>query len=255
MQAGGVDAAVVVGCLDVEVALGVEGSGRPRGLAIGALGGGDLHVEERDQRTVGTFGEGVVPGAVEADRGIGGEDRVGRVTGEGTQRVGRGGVADRVGRCCISVSTGIAPGRGWPDGAPLSRSNCPRDERSVRRLSVPPEVILLAVRWYLRYVLSYWDLEELLAERGVEVVGVGQHTLAAACEGRPPLRCEPHPQVFRELEALAIVDEHIGAAHPDGQPRGVVGTVDRAVRTQAPVPSVVVQRGTVDHAEDRARPS
>jgi hypothetical protein len=29
----------------------------------------------------------------------------------------------------------------------------------------PPEVIVLAVRWYLRYGLSYRDLEELLAER------------------------------------------------------------------------------------------
>ena len=33
----------------------------------------------------------------------------------------------------------------------------------------PPEVILLAVRWYLRYGLSYRDLEELLAERDIEV--------------------------------------------------------------------------------------
>jgi transposase-like protein len=33
----------------------------------------------------------------------------------------------------------------------------------------PPEVIMLAVRWYLRYGLSYRDVEELLAERGVEV--------------------------------------------------------------------------------------
>src|SRR6266487_5752914 len=33
----------------------------------------------------------------------------------------------------------------------------------------PPEVILLAVRWYLRFALSYRDVEELLAERGVEV--------------------------------------------------------------------------------------
>jgi transposase-like protein len=30
-------------------------------------------------------------------------------------------------------------------------------------------VILLAVRWYLRYGLSYRDVEELLAERGIEV--------------------------------------------------------------------------------------
>jgi IS6 family transposase len=33
----------------------------------------------------------------------------------------------------------------------------------------PPEVITVAVRWYLRYGLSYRDVEELLAERGIEV--------------------------------------------------------------------------------------
>ncbi|MGH3846418.1 MAG: IS6 family transposase [Pseudonocardiaceae bacterium] len=33
----------------------------------------------------------------------------------------------------------------------------------------PREVIVLAVRWYLRYGLSYRDVEELLAERGVPV--------------------------------------------------------------------------------------
>jgi len=33
----------------------------------------------------------------------------------------------------------------------------------------PPEVIVLAVRWYLRFGLSYRDVEELLAERGIEV--------------------------------------------------------------------------------------
>jgi transposase, IS6 family len=32
----------------------------------------------------------------------------------------------------------------------------------------PPAVIMLAVRWYLRFGLSYRDLEELLAERGIE---------------------------------------------------------------------------------------
>jgi len=29
-------------------------------------------------------------------------------------------------------------------------------------------VITVAVRWYLRYALSYRDVEELLAERGIE---------------------------------------------------------------------------------------
>ena len=37
----------------------------------------------------------------------------------------------------------------------------------------PPEIILLAVRWYLRFGLSYRDVEELLAERGVTVDHMG----------------------------------------------------------------------------------
>jgi transposase-like protein len=33
----------------------------------------------------------------------------------------------------------------------------------------PAEVIVVAVRWYMRYGLSYRDVEELFAERGIEV--------------------------------------------------------------------------------------
>src|SRR5437763_2686451 len=33
----------------------------------------------------------------------------------------------------------------------------------------PPDIIALAVRWYIRYRLSYADVAELLAERGVAV--------------------------------------------------------------------------------------
>jgi transposase-like protein len=36
-------------------------------------------------------------------------------------------------------------------------------------------VIVLAVRWYLRFGLSYRDVEELLAERGIEVDHVTAH--------------------------------------------------------------------------------
>ncbi len=32
-----------------------------------------------------------------------------------------------------------------------------------------PEIIVLNVRWYCRYALSYRDLEEMMQERGVEV--------------------------------------------------------------------------------------
>ena len=33
----------------------------------------------------------------------------------------------------------------------------------------PPATILMAVRWYAAYKLSYRNIEELLAERGVQV--------------------------------------------------------------------------------------
>ena len=54
---------------------------------------------------------------------------------------------------------------------------CPIDSSSLSPLCcsvvcakpIPPDVVLLAVRWYLRYGLSYRDVEELLAERGIEV--------------------------------------------------------------------------------------
>jgi transposase-like protein len=42
-------------------------------------------------------------------------------------------------------------------------------EVGVRRFRFPPEVIVVAVRWYLRFNLSYRDVEELLVERGAEV--------------------------------------------------------------------------------------
>src|SRR5205809_176801 len=32
-----------------------------------------------------------------------------------------------------------------------------------------PQIILLCLRWYLRYSLSYRDLEEIMAERGISV--------------------------------------------------------------------------------------
>jgi transposase-like protein len=39
----------------------------------------------------------------------------------------------------------------------------------------PPDVIVLAVRWYRRFGLSYRDVEELLADRGVDVDHVTVH--------------------------------------------------------------------------------
>ena len=52
-----------------------------------------------------------------------------------------------------------------------SRSLCRRSvaPSAFTGFRFPPEVITLAVRWYLRFGLSYRDVEELLAERGIEV--------------------------------------------------------------------------------------
>jgi transposase, IS6 family len=55
----------------------------------------------------------------------------------------------------------------------------------------PREVIGVAVRWYLRYGLSYRDVEELLAERGIKV---------------------DHVTVFRWVQAFTA--EFIDAARP-----------------------------------------
>jgi transposase-like protein len=50
------------------------------------------------------------------------------------------------------------------------RASCTSDDRSAfAGFRFPPELITVAVRWYLRYGLSFRDVEELLAERGVAV--------------------------------------------------------------------------------------
>jgi GNAT superfamily N-acetyltransferase len=41
--------------------------------------------------------------------------------------------------------------------------------------SAHPPLVVLAVRWYLRFGLSYRDVKELLAERGIEVDHVTVH--------------------------------------------------------------------------------
>lgn len=49
----------------------------------------------------------------------------------------------------------------------------------------PPEVTVLVVRWYLRFALSYRDVEELLAERGR---GQSRHGLPVGAALHAPAR-------------------------------------------------------------------
>ena len=65
----------------------------------------------------------------------------------------------------------------------------------------PPEVITVSVRWYLRYGLSYRDVEELLAERGVTVDHVSvyrwvQRFTAEFIEAARPCRRLPGDRWF-----------------------------------------------------------
>ena len=68
----------------------------------------------------------------------------------------------------------------------------------------PPEVILLAVRWYLRYGLSYRDLEELLAERGIDVDHV---TLDRWVQRFTPLDHRRRPAMSTRGRRSVVVDE------------------------------------------------
>jgi transposase, IS6 family len=49
------------------------------------------------------------------------------------------------------------------------RPAVPEPQSSFVGFRFPTEVIMLAVRWYLRYGLPYRDVEDLLAERGIVV--------------------------------------------------------------------------------------
>jgi hypothetical protein len=62
----------------------------------------------------------------------------------------------------------------------------PSAQFGLRRVPFPPEVITLAVRWYLRFGLSYRDVEELLAERGIKVDHVTIYRLGPTL--RPGIR-------------------------------------------------------------------
>jgi hypothetical protein len=73
---------------------------------------------------------------------------------------------DLAGRCCICCERAL---RGQ---TVVMRTRRPRPVSVPRSafagFCFPPDVIVLAVRWYLRFGLSFRDVEELLAERGVE---------------------------------------------------------------------------------------
>lgn len=54
------------------------------------------------------------------------------------------------------------------------------------------EIIVLCVRWYLRYALSYRDLEEMMAERGLHVDHTTIYRWVQCYAPELEQRCRPH---------------------------------------------------------------
>jgi transposase, IS6 family len=66
----------------------------------------------------------------------------------------------------VALAQGVLVQAGLMSHRPAS---VPARRSSLAGFRFPREVIVLAVRWYLRFGLSYRDVEELLAERGIAV--------------------------------------------------------------------------------------
>jgi transposase, IS6 family len=96
--------------------------------------------------------------------------------------------------------------RGWPETGRVTA----RGTASVfAGFRFPREVISLAVRWYLRYGLSYRDVEELLAERGITVDHVTiyqwvQRFTAEFIEAARPCRHAPGDRWFVDETYLKV---------------------------------------------------
>jgi transposase-like protein len=68
-----------------------------------------------------------------------------------------------------SVALAVGGPGGDSGHEPLHRSAGRSSSLHFAGFRFPADVIVLAIRWYLRFGLSYRDVEELLSERGVEV--------------------------------------------------------------------------------------
>jgi hypothetical protein len=98
----------------------------------------------------------------------------------------------------------------------------------------PPDVIVLAARWYLRFGLSYRDVEELLAERGVQVdtsPSAGGCSDSRRCSPWPLPRKWSGPTTVKTHRVLVAISHSAGGAFPDDEQaamgRGVQRTIAR----------------------------
>jgi transposase, IS6 family len=75
----------------------------------------------------------------------------------------------------VALTEAACFGRLRPHAADAAACRTHSCSVGVRGLPVPARGDRVALRWYLRFGLSYRDVEELLAERGIEVDHVTVH--------------------------------------------------------------------------------
>ena len=75
----------------------------------------------------------------------------------------------------------------------------------------PGEVILLCVRWYLRYPLAYEHVAKLLAERGVEVDPSCIWRWVQAYARELNKRCRPHLKPTNQRPTFGLLDQRRGS--------------------------------------------
>ena len=103
--------------------------------------------------------------------------------------------------------TGALVERGWPETGRVTAHRIASDFAGFR---FPLAVISLAVRWRLRYGLSYRDVEELLAECGIAVDHVTiyrwvQRFTPAFIEAARPCRHAPGDRWFADETYVKVV--------------------------------------------------
>ena len=103
----------------------------------------------------------------------------------------------------------------------------------------PREVISVAVRWYLRYGLSYRDVEELLAERGVTVDHVTifrwvQRFAPEFIEAARPCRRAPGDRWFIDETCLKVAGQRAYLYRAVDQHGQVIDVLVSARRDVAP---------------------
>jgi transposase, IS6 family len=112
----------------------------------------------------------------------------------------------------------------------------PAPQSSFAGYRFPPDVIVLAVRWYLRFGLSYRDVEELLAERGVEVDHVSvyrwvQRFTSLLAEAARPCRHRVGTRWFADETYVKVAGrwryvyrfQLVGSPRPGGAPATTIG--------------------------------